>query len=125
MRAVARLAGAAAVLLAASGAAAGAPAAAEAPVAVRVVVVGAAHDPRGRALEAAARAPAGSGTRVEVHDPATGDRRALPAAVQAMLAEVDADPTPRAYVCTASACSLPTSDPARLGALVERLGRAP
>jgi hypothetical protein len=91
--------------------------------AIHVVVIGPEADPTARALAATARDARRPGVEVAVHDPTTPMLLDLPPGVQALLDGWGADPSPRAYVCTRTSCSLPTADPTRLRNTVERLAR--
>jgi hypothetical protein len=88
--------------------------------AVRAVIVGARHDPRTDALTRAAQQAFRPGKVVLAVAPGSG--QPVPAPVAAMLAQTT-DSSPRVYLCTASICSLPVSDPARVRALVESFGQ--
>jgi uncharacterized protein len=77
--------------------------------------VGPRRDPRTRALAAAAFAaylPNRTVAWLDPADPASRD------ACAALAEGKDARPEPVAYVCRGRTCSLPTSDPAELDALL-------
>jgi uncharacterized protein YyaL (SSP411 family) len=86
-----------------------------------VVTVGARGDPRTFALHAAALEAYRYGAVVHLYDPAAASG-VLPAPAAALDVAADA---PRAYVCTASACAPPASDPETLAETIRSFGRAP
>jgi uncharacterized protein len=89
---------------------------------IRAVIVGDKGDPRTGELTRAALDAFRPGKVVLALDAASAGGAQLPAPVAAMLAKVPGS-EPRAYVCTASLCSLPASSPARVRTLVESFGQ--
>jgi len=93
--------------------------------AVHVVIAGKASDPRTGTLARGALRAFRPGKTVAAYDPETIDPGRLPAPVAAMLGQPAAVSEPRAYVCSATLCSLPQQDADALRGLVERQGRRP
>ncbi len=88
---------------------------------LHVVVVGARGDPRTEALHAAALAAYRYGAVAHLYDPADASG-GLPAPAAALAGAAD---SPRAYVCTATACASPATDPRTLEAEIRTFGRPP
>ena len=88
---------------------------------LHVIVVGAREDQRTRALHAAALGAYRYGAVAHLYDPAHA-AGGLPAPAAALAGGAD---SPRAYVCTASACATPATDPRVLEAEIRTFGRAP
>lgn len=85
-----------------------------------VVVIGPRDDPKARSLrEAAARTYAPGKTILAVQK----EDAYIPASVEPMRKTREAKAGAVAFVCEGSACSLPTSDPARLRSLLEASGQ--
>ena len=92
------------------------------------VIIGPLSDPRTRALWQAALGAFRPGAVVVAYDPATVKPADLPPPVSAAARNTRAAGVPQAYVCMATSCSFPTSDPAaaaRLVATFERQGPRP
>lgn len=82
------------------------------------VIIGSVSDPRTRALWGAALAAFRPGKIVAAYDPGRVKLADLPPPVAAAMKNSQAAGAPQAFVCVATACSLPTSDPSVAGALV-------
>ena len=92
------------------------------------VIIGPLSDPRTRALWQAALGAFRPGAVVAAYDPSTVKPADLPPPVSAAARNTRAAGVPQAYVCMATSCSFPTSDPvaaARLVATFERQGARP
>ncbi len=86
---------------------------------VRVVVVGAREDPRTRALHEGALSVYRPGAVVHLYDPSEAGPVSLPG---------EGMPTggaPSAYVCTATSCATPCTDPELLKGILREFGRVP
>jgi hypothetical protein len=87
------------------------------------VIVGSTADPRTRALWQGALGAFRPGKIVAAYDPAHLNPADLPPAVAAAIRNTRAMGVPQAYVCVATACSLPTADPQEVSTLVRTFQR--
>lgn len=83
------------------------------------VIIGRRSDPRTLALWQAAVMAFRPGKMVAVYDPELGKPGDLPPPVRAAVQAARAARGPQAYVCVGIACSLPTSEPEAVTALVQ------
>jgi uncharacterized protein YyaL (SSP411 family) len=86
------------------------------------IVIGKAGDPTAAALHRAALSAFRPGKIVMRVEPDRVNRDQLPAAVRPVLDSVGADRWPLAFVCSATACALPTASPTDVAALVKNFG---
>ena len=91
--------------------------------AVHAVIVGRADDARVAALVKAAQSVGRPDLVVTVYDLDQRPDVTVPASLAAKLANARAGDGVVAYVCTETQCSLPTSDPARLRAVIREFPR--
>ena len=87
------------------------------------VVIGKAGDPVAASLHRAALSAFRPGKIVIRIEPDRVDRQQLPAAVRPVLDGIAPERWPLAFVCSATACSLPTASPADVTMLVKNFGR--
>jgi uncharacterized protein YyaL (SSP411 family) len=87
------------------------------------VVIGKAGDPVAASLHRAALSAFRPGKIVIRIEPDRVDRQQLPAAVRPVLDGIPPERWPLAFVCSATACSLPTASPADVTMLVKNFGR--
>ena len=87
------------------------------------VVIGKAGDPVAASLHRAALSAFRPGKIVIRIEPDRVDRQQLPAAVLPVLDGIAPERWPLAFVCSATACSLPTASPADVTMLVKNFGR--
>jgi uncharacterized protein YyaL (SSP411 family) len=87
------------------------------------VVIGKAGDPVAASLHRAALSAFRPGKLVIRIEPDRVDRQQLPAAVRPVLDGIAPERWPLAFVCSATACSLPTASPADVTTLVKNFGR--
>jgi uncharacterized protein len=87
------------------------------------VVIGKAGDPVAASLHRAALSAFRPGKIVIRIEPDRVDRQQLPAAVRPVLDGIAPERWPLAFVCSATACSLPTASPADVTTLVKNVGR--
>ena len=87
------------------------------------VVIGRAGDPVAASLHRAALTTFRPGKIVLRVEPDRVDRQQLPAAVRPILDGIGPERWPLAFVCSSTACSLPTASPAEVTTLVENFGR--
>ena len=87
------------------------------------VVIGKAGDPVAASLHRAALSAFRPGKIVIRIEPDRVDRQQLPAAVRPVLDGIAPERWPLAFVCSATACSLPTALPADVTMLVKNFGR--
>ena len=87
------------------------------------IVIGRAGDPVAASLHSAALTAFRPGKIVLRVEPDRVDRQQLPAAVRPVLDSIAPDRWPLAFVCSATACALPTASPTELGSLVKNFGR--
>lgn len=88
------------------------------------VVIGRANDPVAAVLHRAALATHRAGALVLRVTPERLTRNQLPAAVRPVVDAVAPDRWPLAFVCSATACSLPTAAPGEVADLMKHFGRA-
>ena len=86
------------------------------------IVIGKAGDPTAAPLHRAALSAFRPGKIVMRVEPDRVNRDQLPAAVRPVLDSVGADRWPLAFVCSATACALPTASPTDVAALVRNFG---
>ena len=87
------------------------------------VVIGRAGDPVAASLHRAALTTFRPGKIVLRVEPDRVDRQQLPAAVRPILDGIGPERWPLAFVCSSTACSLPTASPAEVTTLVKNFGR--
>ncbi len=87
------------------------------------VVIGKSGDPVAASLHRAALSAFRAGKIVIRIEPDRVDRQQLPAAVRPVLDGIAPERWPLAFVCSATACSLPTASPADVTMLVKNFGR--
>ena len=87
------------------------------------VVIGRAADPVATSLHKAALTTFRPGKIVIRVDPDRVDRQQLPAAARQVLDSIAPDRWPLAFVCSATACALPTNSPTEVTTLVKNFGR--
>ena len=86
------------------------------------IVIGKAGDPAAATLHRAALSAFRPGKIVMRVEPDGVNRSQLPAAVRPVLDSIGSDRWPLAFVCSATACALPTASPAEVSALVRNFG---
>jgi uncharacterized protein YyaL (SSP411 family) len=86
------------------------------------IVIGKAGDPAAATLHRAALSAFRPGKIVMRVEPDRVTRDQLPAAVRPVLDSVGSDRWPLAFVCSATACALPTASPTEVSALVRNFG---
>jgi uncharacterized protein YyaL (SSP411 family) len=87
------------------------------------VVIGGAGDPNAAALHETALAAFRPGKIVLRVEPDRVERQQLPVAVRPVLDGISPERWPLAFVCSATACALPTASPTELTGLVKNFGR--
>lgn len=87
------------------------------------VVIGRAADPVATSLHKAALTTFRPGKIVIRVEPDRVDRQQLPAAARPVVDGIAPDRWPLAFVCSATACALPTNSPSEVTALVRNFGR--
>ncbi len=87
------------------------------------VVIGRATDPVATSLHKAALATFRPGKIVIRVEPDRVDRQQLPAAVRPVLDGIGPERWPLAFVCSGTACALPTASPTDVTSLVRNFGR--
>ena len=87
------------------------------------VVIGKSGDPNAASLHRAALSAFRPGAIVIRIEPDRVDRQQLPAAVRPVLDGIAPERWPLAFVCSTTACSLPTASPADVTMLVKNFGR--
>ena len=88
----------------------------------RPIVIGKAGDPMAAPCTARRSSAFRPGKIVMRVEPDRVDRHQLPAAVRPVLDSVGAERWPLAFVCSATACALPTASPTDVAALVRNFG---
>lgn len=86
------------------------------------IVIGKGGDPAGASLHRAALTAFRPGKIVLRVEPDRVNREQLPAAVRPVLDGIGPERWPLAFVCSATACSLPTASPAEVTSLVKTFG---